>query len=257
MESILRFLLQFPPWLAMVVGSTLFIFGSCVLAVLVGMVRTSRWQTAFKCMWPPLCASLMVAYAIFAVIMANISWRNHEDAMRATYHEAYVLERIVSHLPAADSDGKALLKRYMVSVIDQEWPNMRSGESDHPDTDKALADLLIWSMSDQVPYTSAAHAKFIQDMVREASTVRERRLTLSHDSIPDVLWIAVLASAIAVLLTVAMTHAHNLHASLLMSGLYGAVMGTVLTTMILLDHPYTGSLSVTPFHIQNVLQLLQ
>lgn len=239
------------PVLVMSLGSFCFVAGAVLIFLLVERVSSEAWLLGFKSLVPPLCASLMVAYAIFAVIVANTTWKNQEEAHRTARSESYALKRLLFHMPQ-EGQGRELLRAYMESAIHEEWPRMSEGRG-HPNTTQALVRLQSWSLAPDVPYANANTDKFFQDAVRDLGAAREHRLTLTRQAVPNLLWAALLVSCLVVLVVVAMAHRHNRIAGLIIAALYGTVMGTILLTTVLLDRPYAGSVCVPADHIQEVL----
>lgn len=241
-----------PAALAMFIGTVVFTALSVLIALWLSSVRSQAWKDAFRAMHPPLCASLMVAFAIFAVIVANTGWHGQEDALRAARSEAHALKRLLYHLDP-ESKGRVVLKNYMESVIQDEWPRMEEGRRGHPKTTAALIAVQDWVLEPTVPYASRAHEKFFTDAMEDLSKARDQRLTLTREVIPEIIWMAVLISALIVIVAVIMAHAHARRAAVMMALLYGAVIGSILSALLLLDHPYAGSVSVTTHHVEDVL----
>jgi hypothetical protein len=248
---LIRFLTELPAWLGMTLGSLFFVLIAASLAVAMSLVKAPAWQNAFKGMFPPLCAPLMIAFVFFAVILANSEWRDFEDAHRQVHREVNALQRMMTQLDHSDI-GRDVLRQYAQSASDQEWPLLADGLAS-TDTEAKLAGLRAWVMAPDVPFASPAAASFFQDAVKEVGAAREQRLTLARVDIPSISWMALLISAASILLAVAMVHAHNPRAAVTLNILYGAVIGTIVTLLILLDHPYTGSLSVSPDDFQTFL----
>lgn len=241
-----------PAGLAMTLGTLAFIGFFLVVAFVLTGLRSPVWKEAFRSLHPPLCAGLMVAFAIFAVIVANTGWHDQEEAHRTARSEAYALKRLLYNMPA-EGQGRELIKHYMESVIHDEWPRMEEGRRGHTNTTIAILALSKWVMSPDVPYANESQRQFFQAAMSDLGSSRDKRLTLTRATIPKIIWVALLSSAIVVMLGVIMAHAHARRSAFIMCLLYGSIIGAILSALLLLDHPYAGSVSVTTHHVQDVL----
>lgn len=240
-----------PSSLVIASGVLVFSLFSVLLAYAFSNVQNPAWTTAFRNLHPPLCASLMVAFSIFAVIVANTEWQNQESSHSAARSEAHALKRMLYHMPA-DGQGRPLLKQYIESAMHDEWPRMAEHRRGHPNTTIALIALVDWGMASDTPYDSTEHRLFFQEALSDLSRSRDQRLTLARATIPAVLWLSLLISAAAVMIAVVITHAHARRTAIIISILYGSVMGAILASLLMLDHPFAGSVSVDTRHLENV-----
>lgn len=241
-----------PAGLAMILCTVVFVAFSVLLALFFSSIRSPAWKDAFRSLHPPLCGSLMVAFSIFAVIVANTSWKDQEEAHRTARSEAFALKRLLYHMPD-NSQGLDLLRDYITSAINEEWPRMAEGRRGHPGTTAALVALREWGLAPDVPYINDNQRQFFQDALHDLGMTRDKRLTLTRATIPIIIWLALLGSASIVILSVVMAHAHSRRGAIIISTLYGSIMGAILSALLMLDHPFAGSVAVTAHHLEDVL----
>lgn len=239
-----------PYWLSLPIGILMSVATGLLIAELIHRVRSSAWQLGFKSLQPALLSPMMVAFSIFAVIIINTCWQNHREAERMARVESNAMKRLLFHLPP-ESQGRELLRRYIGSVLEHEWPAMAERHGHHP-TSKALVELRNWVFAPDRPHRNTATEHFLIESMRHLSEAREYRLMLTRQTIPEILFAGLILCALLVLTGVAMVHAHNRHAGWLIGSLYGAAIGIFLMTITELYHPYSGSVVVSPAHIEDV-----
>lgn len=242
-----------PSVLALAVGVVLTGLGGLLVAELNIRFPSKGLKAMYRDLLPPLCAAVVVSFAVFAVLVANTTWNDQEEAFSATHAESFAVQRLLALLPK-EGKGRALLKEYVTAAIADEWPAMERGEG-HANATAALIALQDWVLAPDVPLAGPEVGRVMQGALESLVKVREKRLMLASHDIPSLLWGALLISALIVLQAVAMAHAHAPGAARLLCGLYGMLIGTILVTALLLDHPYAGASPITAQHLVALLPL--
>ncbi|NCA70793.1 MAG: DUF4239 domain-containing protein [Sphingobacteriia bacterium] len=251
----LHFIADLPFWTALPIGILIAGGMGVLIAESLCRVRSPAWQTAFRTIQATLVSPLMVAYAIFAVIIINTSWHNHQSAVRAAHAEDFAIRHLHSHMPAAGI-GPALLARYVQSVIEQEWTSMHVSH-EHPATTQALLDLRAWILAPDIPYANSLSERFFHETFHEVVEARQQRLSISRQEIPEILWAALGICSVVVLSGVAMAHAHNRRTAWMMVSLYGTIIGVMVVSILEIYHPYSGSVVVTPESLELLLDRIE
>jgi hypothetical protein len=244
-----------PYWIALPIGILVAVCVGVLVAESVCRVRSAAWRDAFRAIQATLVGPLMVAFAIFAVIIINTSWDNHQSAERAAHAEGAALHQLWSHMPEVGI-GHELLTRYIRSVVMQEWPSMVT-RNDHPATTRALLDLRTWVLSPDIPYATPLSERFLHETLSGLTEARQQRLSITRQAIPEILWAALFICAVIVLIGVAMAHAHSRRTARVMVSLYGAMIGVMMVSICDIYHPYSGSLIVKPADIEAVLDRIE
>jgi hypothetical protein len=188
--------------------------------------------------------AVLVAFGIFVV------WTGFKEAGSNLEHEASEvadLSRLSSLLPMPlgknISDG---LLEYLDAVAQDEFPAMAEGR-DSQRTGEALRKL--WQLYDTQQITTLQHQACYAESLKHLtslSDLRRTRLFSSRGTVPDSLWVLLIAGGI---LLVAFTYFFG-HGSFRSQALMTAVLAATLSFSLFLiaslDSPYSGVAQVTP-----------
>jgi hypothetical protein len=203
-------------------------------------------------------AVIGVVYAVLLAFVAIGVWERFQEAEVRTYDEAGALATVYrDSLSFSHSDRlRTVLRAYVRSVIDDEWPQMRRGEK------SKFADLLLETAHADVralpaplPNLQNIHAQMLAAM-DTALNDRETRLTVDFIGINEVMWIVLVLGAYA---TVGFTYLFGFERTLmqqLMIGGLALVIGLVVFLVVALDYPYRGSIAVQPEAFRSLLENL-
>jgi Protein of unknown function (DUF4239) len=194
---------------------------------------------------------LAVIGVIYAVLLAFVAigvWERFEAAEARSYDEAGALAIVYRDADSFSNGGqlRALLRAYVRSVIDTEWPEMAHGER------TSLTNPLLEAADREVralPATTPRLANIQSQMLQAIDTAlvdRETRLTIDSSGINSILWVVLIVGAIV---TVAFTFLFGFDETLmqgLMVGGLSFLIGLVLFLVIALDYPFRGSIAVGP-----------
>jgi Protein of unknown function (DUF4239) len=200
-------------------------------------------------------AVLGVLFAVMLAFVVVNEWESLDVAKKNTFTEANELGALYWNaraLPAAQ--GRALEKTtqdYARTVIDQEWPLMKSGDS------SPAATALVYTMRDEINAlptdTDRQQTLFDQslDHINNLAAARRDRLSESGEEVPGILWVALILGAV---LTIGYTFLFGLSkfwSHLLIAAPLGVLVVLALVVIAELNHPFGGLISVTPdaFHI--------
>lgn len=191
-----------------------------------------------------------VLYAVLLAFVVVVVWEQFEDAESTAENEATLalsLYRDASVFPVQADDIRQALRRYAVSVVDHEWPEMAAQEDEDRRTDSALAS--VFGAYRNVQPQGAQETVFYSESIERLDDMAEARSTrvfASSSKLPTPLW-AVLLFGAAV--TVGFTYFFglpNLRAQSLMVGSLAAIVSLVLFLVLLLDLPFSGDVAVGP-----------
>ena len=80
----------------------------------------------------------------------------------------------------------------------------------------------------------------------EISAARRARFVTADGNVPDILWFVLFGGAIVTVGFTFFFGTQNLHAQALMTGALAALVFSALLTVIVIDHPFAGSVKVEP-----------
>ncbi len=197
-------------------------------------------------------ATVGVIYAVMLGFAVIVVWERFHDAEAAATQEAsavLALHRLSNGMDAAA--GTVLRDRlaaYARTVIDDDWPAMAGGELS-PKTTHALNDLYAAVLTNANATRSGKDAVVLSEMFSQLDQItqaRRERAVLAIGVVPGVVWLVLFLGAV---LTIGFTFFfgnRNPQAQVLMTGMLSALVFLALWVIVVIDHPFTGSVSVSP-----------
>ena len=205
-------------------------------------------------------AAVGVVYAVLLAFVVVTVWGNIDNSREATFHEAdhlagvYWLSR---QLPAPDGPRLELQTlAYAHRVIEHEWPMMARHQSD------PVATALIYSIRDGVYSFTPEGAR--QEVIYDHAVAnmeglaadRRQRLNEIGDTVPNLLWIGLIAGAV---LTIGFTFLFGLSNTKVHAAMVLTLSALVLFSLIItkeMDYPFSGVTRIGPVAFQVFLDRL-
>jgi Protein of unknown function (DUF4239) len=200
-------------------------------------------------------AVIGVVYAVLLAFVAIGTWERFNQAEARSYEESEALATVYRDAESFPDAAplRAMLRAYVRSVIDDEWPQMRRGQ-------RATAANALLEAADKyvrhLPVGSVAaqdvHAQMLAAM-DTALADRETRLTIDFIGINSIMWAVLVAGAY---ITVAFTYLFGFERTVmqqLMIGGLSLTIGLVLFLVVGLDYPFRGSIAVGPDAFRDLL----
>jgi hypothetical protein len=183
-----------------------------------------------------------VLYSVLIAFVVVVVWQQYNDADANYSREVSVTADVFAQaraLPQAEMRTvQTLVDRYVAEMIDQEWPAMRSASAS-----KAAASTLT-SLSRAAAVTAAAPNVAVEVRVRLAESVqhlfdlRSRRLADNAETLPPVLWAALLVGAGITVGFGFLFGVVNFRIQLIMTGAVAALIAIMFTLLVELDFPF-------------------
>jgi uncharacterized membrane protein YraQ (UPF0718 family) len=203
-------------------------------------------------------AVLGVIYAVLIALMVIAAWEDFAEARDTVEREASELDDVfrLAH-PLPDPEGRQLqelARSYAQVVVEEEWALMAQGRTSPRAWDLLdgmtlqLEEVEVRTKADQVLYGEAL------DRTNELADARNARLVEAGEGIPMVLWGVLVVGGIMV---VGFTYLFGLENSLvhmLMVAALALVISSVLFTIGVLEHPFSGDVRVGPEAFELVLE---
>jgi hypothetical protein len=204
-------------------------------------------------------ATLGVIYAVLLAFAVLQVWEEASEAESRVAVEDGVVRSIYTSLrawpdSAASAPVLAQLRRYVTSVVRDEYPAM-AAQREEGRTDEEFQKL--WAMVVRMPAPDAgtqSSVEQIQSLLGDLGTHRAMRLESAGGEIPTPLWYALILGAV---ITVAYTWifgAESFPIQVTINSALAILIATTLYVIILLNHPFIGSVSV---HSRGQEQLLK
>jgi hypothetical protein len=203
-------------------------------------------------------SGLAVLYAVLLAFLVIVVWQQFDATYARVHNEADALSKLFREaLIFPTPVQRAILgsvRTYARAVIEEEWPAMARG-AESPTAWQAYTNLwqTIQIVEPRTPAEVNWHATMLQSLA-SVSDYRRDRLADNHTVLPPVLWIVLLSGGV---INVGYTYLFGVKsrsAHLIITTALTAMMGLLLLVILILDHPFAGSVRVEPEPFAQLLQ---
>lgn len=198
-----------------------------------------------------------VLYAVLVAFVVVVVWEQLNSAERGTEAEAIAISDLLrdsAGLPAANRPAlQQSLIAYTNDVVDDEFPRMRHGETIEQQSDH-LTD--VWQNYLKIEPVSQREIAFYQESITrldELGNARKTRISGSQSEIPGELWVLLLGGGMVMLLFTYMFPSPDVVVHGALIALAGSLLAFVLYLTFAMEHPFVGSIAVSPEAYQHVL----
>jgi hypothetical protein len=205
-------------------------------------------------------ATIGVTYAVLLSFIVVITWQNFDEAHKNAAREANDIVSLYHDTrplsPAFRSDLRGDLIRYVNAIIEDEWPMMIRGEQS---AEAQQAQDAIWRLYSRYRPTTETQKIFFAESINklnEACELRRARLFEAHLAIHPVIYFVVIVGGLITIAFPLFFGTKNFVPQIIMTSLLAAMIGIVLSTIIILDFPFTGDISVKADVFTTVLATL-
>ncbi len=203
-------------------------------------------------------AVLGVIYAVLIALVVIAVWEDFAAARDTVEREASELDDVfrLAH-PLPEPEGRQLqelARSYAQVVVDEEWALMAQARTS-PQAWELLDEMTLLFENVEVR-TKAEEVLYGEALnrINELSDARNARLVEAREGIPAVLWGVMVVGGISV---VGFTYLFGLENTLvhsLMVAVLTLVISSVLFTIGILEHPFSGDVRVGPEPFELVLE---
>jgi len=197
-----------------------------------------------------LIAVVGVVYAVTLAFIVIVTWEafgaardtvnSEAAALRGVYRDTRVLPE-----PTASQAGQ-LVVRYADEVAVGEWAAMDKGGSS-PAAFDLLGDMFttLGTVKDLTPTQETFLADAL-DRLNDVTARRSNRISAAAESTPGVLWAAIILGGIVTMGFALLFGVSNERLHYLMVGGFAAVLAIQVFVILVLSHPFAGSIRVSP-----------
>ena len=240
----------------------LMVVGSVVVFSIVGLLVVRRFISHNKLrthhdVADPILGALAAIYAVLIAFVAVTVWQSLDKSNANVQMEANYLADIYRDSEALSSDfhQKAgdLLREYRQAVIDYEWKTMAKGEMS-PEVEKIMKK--IWALYTVYQPRTSTEQSFFDESVRKLNSFRElrrQRIMDSRTGVEPLLWLVLVVGGLSTISFTFFFGAENLRAQLGMVILLATTISLILFTIMSMDFPFTGSISVSSDSFKQIL----
>jgi hypothetical protein len=199
-----------------------------------------------------------VLYAVLVAFVVVVVWEQFDKAEAAAQSEASAIADLLRDSQALPAAARPQLQQslttYAQDVVNDEFPRMRRGELIEQESDQLTA---VWQAYLKVQPDTDTEKAFYSEAIGRLNDLggsRKVRISTSQSEIPGELWVLLLGGGAIVMAFTFMFGTPDLvvHASAV--ALTAALMAFVMYLIFALEHPFVGSLSVSPDPYVHVLE---
>jgi len=203
----------------------------------------------------PILGAVSTIYAVLLAFVVVTVWIAFDKSNSNVRLEANYMADIYRDAEAFSPDFRHkvdnLLREYRKEVVEKEWGTMQRGEMSW---EVEMTMRKIWDLYTSYQPKNTTEVVFFDESVRKLNLFRElrrQRLMDSRSGIPPLLWFVLLAGAFSTISFTFLFGTDNLKAQMVMGILLSMIIALILFTIMSLDFPFTGNVSVSsePFRI--------
>lgn len=260
--AITYYMLQIPPYLLFIIIISSFAFLSGLSTLLfrkhikLQVLRSHNEVTGFVFL------AIASFYAFFLSFIVFVVW----DQLNETHSNLSIesssatgLYRDIKFYPDT-IEAKQLMAVYLdfvYNVVDEEIPNMGQMKLS-PKTTESFN--LVFHKMERLNPKSQFQIQLVAEMfghLHKLATYRGLRTASVEAEIPSPIWLPIMFGAIITLICAMLLDVEYTRLHVLLNMLLGSFIGMFFFIIILLDHPYTGSLGIKPKSYKQIFILEQ
>lgn len=239
-------------------------------AVVVGVFLVLRrwldsWRTdSSSAIVVAVAAMVMTLFALVLAFAAVNLFQGYDDASANVTEEANALGQIQRDVRVFPVAARDRVDRRLISYIDVvrnvEFPAMRDGNATKVQAGVAATDTLFAAMQsyDPVSETQKTFYASAVDRMNDLIALRRNRISASNSALPTAFMVLLLLTAAVSIVTTFFLRTHKPGLDITLVVMVSMVVGAGLLTVVLLEYPFSGSVSVSsdPFVHGTLARLL-
>jgi ABC-type multidrug transport system fused ATPase/permease subunit len=254
-------LLNIPTWV--IAAVMLFIAtGTAVGGVL--LVRRLVDITKFKehhDIAGPIFSTIGVIYAVMLAFVLVIVWQDFDKAQNNTVQEANYFAEMYRDTGGLSEPFRSQFIEanaiYIDALIKYEWPQMQHGARS---AEAQMAADKVWELTTKFEPKTDREKIFFSEMLSKMNSaveMRRQRIQDAGSGLHPSLWFVLLLGGIITVVFTFFFGSQNLYAQLTMTTMLAVLIVLILFTILIMDFPYSGDLSISVAPFQQVLGLFR
>lgn len=208
----------------------------------------------------PLFGTLGAVYAVLLAFVVVITWQNFDRSNQNAEREANYLADLYTDAESFSAPTKLqariLFQEYAKAVVNEEWKTIVRGEAS-PRAEETIKK--IWLLYSNYTPKTLNEQVFFQESVQKLNQLcelRRMRILDSRIGIHPLLWFVLILGGAVTIIFSFFFGTENLGAQIAMTVLLAVVIALILFTILELDFPFSGSVSIRPEAFKRILNLL-
>jgi len=205
----------------------------------------------------PIFSTIGVIYAVMLAFVLVIVWQDFDRAQNNTVKEANYFAQIYRDATGLPEPFRSQFLEangnYLKAVIKYEWPQMQRGERS---IEAQVAADRVWEVTASFDPKTEKEKIFFSEMLNkmnDAVEMRRQRIQDSGSGLHPSLWFVLLLGGIITVVFTFFFGSENLYAQITMTTMLAVLIVLIIFTILLMDFPYSGDLSIPATPLQLVL----
>jgi hypothetical protein len=200
-------------------------------------------------------------YAVLVAFVVFVTWNEYDNARGNVDLEASELADLYNTSKAFPDSTKKLvdaaLIEYIENVTGDEWKLLEEGEL----SVKARKSIeKLWIIYSSIDVNKLPNIPVYQESLKHLNDLGEKRRTRifdSRDNIPGIMWAALLFGGVMCVIFTYFFSTRRFMPQLIMTSALTVLNTLILYMIFVLDHPFRGSMKITPEAFDYVLNLVK
>lgn len=205
-------------------------------------------------------ATIGVTYAVLLAFIVIVTWQDFDKAQDVTVNEANCIAALYRDSTPFPAEFRAELKSeltdYVKAITNEEWQTMAKGQRS-PSVQKIQGEL--WELYSGYQPKNETQKIFLTESVKklnQAAEMRRQRIVYASTGIHPLLYFVLFAGSFITIAFTMLFGTENIVPHLIMVSLLATLIAIILFTVMAMDYPFTGDISITPDVFTNMLSTL-
>jgi hypothetical protein len=205
-------------------------------------------------------ATIGVIYAVLLAFIVVVTWQDYDKAQDVTVNEANCIAALYRDSTPFPAEFRAELKseltNYVKAIINEEWKMMAKGKRS-ANVQKTQVEL--WELYGNFQPKNESQKIFFAESVKklnQATEMRRQRIVYASTGIHPILYFVLIIGSFITIAFTMLFGTENIVPHLIMVSLLAAMIAIILFTVISMDYPFTGDISITPDVFTQILSTL-
>lgn len=209
----------------------------------------------------PLFLTAGVIYAVLVGFIVVAMWESYDAAHANTSEEASLLAPLYRQtMVMAPEKGAAMrvLIRDYAEEVTQDWTHFQVTGQGSPRARKTVDEMLrlYGTLTPATKVREIVAAQFLQNF-SQLLLDRNKRLLQAAESLSWIMWLAAGGGGLVVVGMSFVLYMDRPAPQLVMTSVLAALIGVLLFTMAVFNHPFVGPLAISPEPFESTLKLFQ
>ena len=247
-------------WMALIIFAATYVIAAAIYWIVTRLAVDERAR-AFKALSPGMLPPLGIIFGLLVGFIAVQVWSDFDRAKVAVVNEASALRSAdllaANFSPSEAAELRTVIGRHIKTSVTEEWPAMAEHHATlalpPPPLVEALQRVLAYVPTNDGQRTAQRE---IASSLQTALDARRLRIVISQSSVSAVKWAGLLLQALITLIAIAMVHSDNRLTCAIALTLFATGVALSVTLIASHNRPFTGTNSVGPNPLQQVLPAL-